>query len=103
MTWARCLRMLLVPLLCVIAGAALARDISQDEALRLRRSGELMPLEALLAVALARYPAASVLEVELEEDKGRYIYEIELLTSNGVRELEIDARTGTVLQDEAED
>ncbi len=91
-------------LLCGVSLTPLARDISQDEALRLRRAGELLPFEAVLAVVLGRYPGASLLEVELEEEGGRYIYELELLTAGGdVRELEIDARSGAVLQDEAED
>jgi len=97
-------RWLIALLLCGVAVTPLARDVSQDEALRLRRSGELLPFEQLLAIAIGRYPGASLLEVELEEDDGRYIYEFELLTaSDGVRELEIDARSGAVLQDEAED
>ena len=96
-------------LLCGVALAPLARDIGQDEALRLRRSGELLPFEAVLAITSQRYPGASLLEVELEEDDGRYIYELELLIAGGergegvVRELEIDARSGEVLQDELED
>ncbi len=97
-------RALAVLLLCGVALAPLARDIGQDEALQLRRSGELLPFEAVLAVALGRYPGASLLEVELEEEDGRYVYELELLTAGGeVRELEIDARSGAVLQDEVED
>lgn len=99
----RCPRWLIALLLCGVTATPLARDLSQDEALRLRRSGELLPFEQVLAIAVGRYPSASVLEVELEEDDGRYLYELELLTAGGVRELEIDARNGAVLQDEAED
>jgi uncharacterized membrane protein YkoI len=91
-------------LLCGIAPGPLARDIDQDEVLQLRRGGELLPFEAVLRVALDRYPGARLLEVELEEEDGRYIYELELLTTGGsVRELEIDARSGELLQDELED
>ncbi len=102
-------RWLVALLLCGAAAAPLARDLSQDEALRLRRSGELLPFEQVLAIAVGRYPGASILDVELEEEDGRYVYELELLTAadafreGHVRELEIDARTGAVLQDEAED
>jgi uncharacterized membrane protein YkoI len=91
-------------LLCGIAVGPLARDIDQDEVLRLRRSGQLLPFETVQRIAFERYPGASLLEVELEEEDGRYIYELELLTSGGsVRELEIDARSGELLQDELED
>ena len=47
---------------------------------------------------------ARLLEAELDDDDGEFIYEIELLTGDGVvRELEIDARTGRVLEDEVDD
>jgi uncharacterized membrane protein YkoI len=41
-----------------------------------------------------------VLEVELEEEQGHYIYEIELLDARGrVWNLEFDARTGRLVED----
>jgi len=50
---------------------------------------------------MERYPGASLLEAELEEEDGIYVYEIELLTTDGVaRELELDARDGRLLKDE---
>ncbi len=55
----------------------------------------------MLQPALARYPGARLLEAELEEEDDRYVYEIELLTADGVaRELELDARDGRLLKDE---
>jgi len=57
----------------------------------------------LLQQALQRHPGAHLLEAELEEEDERYVYEIELLTGEGVaRELELDARTGEVLKDEVD-
>jgi len=45
-----------------------------------------------------------VLEIELDEDHGRTIYEIELLDEQGrVLELEVDAATGEILQQEYDD
>lgn len=77
------------------------RDIDQNEALQLRQSGHILPLETLLAEALKRYPEARLLEAELEEDDGLLIYEIELLTQSGaVRDLEINAANGAILKDE---
>ena len=56
-----------------------------------------------LQQALQRHPGASLLEAELEEEECRYVYEIELLTRDGVaRELELDARDGTLLKDEVD-
>ncbi|HCG39083.1 MAG TPA: peptidase [Pseudomonas sp.] len=91
-----------VPLALLLAAApAASRDLDHDEALRLRREGLIMPLEALLQRAMERYPGASLLEAELEEEDGIYVYEIELLTNEGVaRELELDARDGRLLKDE---
>lgn len=94
--------LLTLPLALLLAAMpAASRDLDQDEALRLRRDGLIMPLEALLQRAMERYPGARLLEAELEEEDGCYIYEIELLTADGVaRELELDARDGRLLKDE---
>lgn len=81
-----------------------ARDLNQDEALQLRKSGKLMSLDSLLEIVRQRYPAARLLEAELESEDGLLIYELEVLTSGGsVRELELDASNGKVLKDEEED
>lgn len=83
---------------------AQARDLDQDEALRLRQAGVIQPLETLMTAAQGRYPAAVLLEAELEEEDGVLVYEVELLTADGsVRELELDARDGRILKDELED
>ncbi|WP_286785636.1 MULTISPECIES: PepSY domain-containing protein [Pseudomonas] len=83
---------------------ASARDLDQDEALRLREKGIIQPLETLLQNALGRHPGARLLEAELEEEDDVLVYEIELLTSEGVvREIELDASTGRILKDEEDD
>lgn len=88
----------------VLALNVQARDLDQDEALRLRQEGVIRPLEELMAPALGRYPRAELLEAELEEEDDVLVYEIELLTADGsVRELELDARDGRILKDELED
>jgi uncharacterized membrane protein YkoI len=62
-----------------------------------------MPLEGILEQVRARHPGR-ILEVELEKDDGRYIYEIEVLDSEGkVWEMEIDAGSGEILETELED
>jgi len=90
--------------LAALALGAQARDLDQDEALKLRRDGVIQPLETLMEAALGRYPGAVLLEAELEEEDDVLVYEVELLTSGGVvRELELDARDGRILKDELED
>lgn len=77
-----------------------ARDLDQDEALRLRQSGAIQSLEQFIDAALQRYPEAKMLEAELEEKHGIYVYEIELLTREGVvRELKFDARDARLIED----
>ncbi len=95
---------LLVLTLLSASGLSIARDLDQDEALRLRQEGRIRPLEQLINQAYARYPKATLLEAELEEEDGVYVYEIEFLVDKGVvRELEISATDGTILKDEVDD
>ncbi|BAP14617.1 hypothetical protein AS19_17660 [Alcanivorax sp. NBRC 101098] len=72
--------------------------------MQLRQQGEIVAFSSLLETLKLRYPQGRVLEVELERDDGQLIYEIELLTGDRVvREIEMDARTGQVLDDERDD
>lgn len=88
----------------IAAGQGVARDLDQDEALRLRRDGVIMPFEQLMQRLGQHYPGSTLLEAELEEDDGVLVYEVEILTREGVvRELDLDARDGRVLKDEEDD
>jgi uncharacterized membrane protein YkoI len=81
-----------------------ARDLDQDEALRLRQQGVILPLEQLLQQAMDRYPGAKLLEAGLEQKHGVYIYEVELLTVDGVvRDLDLEAATGRLIKDKEDD
>jgi len=91
---------LLALALVTFCSVTLARDLNQDEALRLRQQGVILPLEQVLHNAMERYPGAKLLEAELEEKHDVYIYEIELLTAEGeARELHFEAATGRLLKD----
>ncbi|WP_408633618.1 PepSY domain-containing protein [Pseudomonas massiliensis] len=92
-------------MLSMLASTGLvARDLNQDEALRLRQSGAILPLESLLDKALAGYPGGVLLEAELEQEHGGYRYEFEILLPDGrVRELEFNAVTGDLLEDKDDD
>ena len=60
--------------------------------------GALLPLSQALDLAAKHLPG-EVLKVELETKHGRSTYEIKVLTETGrLREIEIDARTGTILE-----
>ena len=62
------------------------------------RDGSLLPLAQALDIA-ARHLPGEVLKIELENKHGRSIYEIKVLAGNGrVREIELDARNGEVIE-----
>lgn len=62
------------------------------------QAGEVLPLPVLLE-RLQRTHAGQVLELELEREDGRWVYEVKLLQAGGqLLKLEVDAATGQVLQ-----
>lgn len=70
-----------------------------DRARRAVQAGEVLPLQEVLA-RLARRQPGQVLEVELEREDGRWVYEIKLLKPDGRRvKLQLDARDGSPLRD----
>jgi len=90
-------------ILALLAGPALADDDGQDRARRALQAGEILPLSDILAAAEAAR-TGRVIELELERDDGRWIYELELVTPEGrLYEMEIDAATATVLELEREE
>jgi uncharacterized membrane protein YkoI len=89
--------LLLIPLLIG------AREIGQDEALKLREQGLILSLETILNKVKGKY-SGRVIETELEAKQDTYVYEIELLLDTGeVRELKFDAKTGAIISDHKED
>lgn len=62
------------------------------------QAGEVLPLPVLLE-RLGRTHPGQVLELELEREDGRWIYELKLLEPGGrVAKLEVDARTAEVIK-----
>lgn len=87
-------------LLATMTGLAQARDLGPDEALRLRDAGTIMSFEKLNAMALAKHPGTSVHDTELEQEYGKYVYQLELRDGKGGEwEMELDATTGAILKD----
>ncbi|MGY4535091.1 putative membrane protein YkoI [Pseudomonas sp. TE3786] len=86
--------------LTATAGLAQARDLGPDEALKLRDAGTIQSFEKLNAAAIAKHPGSTVKETELEEEYGRYIYQVELRDAQGLEwDLELDASNGQILKD----
>lgn len=90
-----------VSLLIALAGLTTAARASDDHERARERvaAGEIVSIETI--VPNIPYKNARILEMELETKKGMLVYELELLTEDGVvRELKFDAKTGKLLTDE---
>lgn len=73
------------------------KKIAPEEIRALVTSGELMPLDEILRRNEAQI-GGRVIDLHLERKRGVYIYDIKLLRADGrYAKIEIDARTGTVL------
>lgn len=96
-------RLLPLVLGLALAPLAAAADSDHDRARRALERGEVLSLAQILDMATARTPGR-VIEVELDRDDGRWIYEVELVTRAGrLIEMEIDGATGRILEIEEED
>lgn len=90
--------LLAVALLCASAWPVAQADDDHEQAHRAVQAGEVMPLRGVLE-RLEREHPGQVLDVELERDGGRWIYEIKLLQPGGQRvKLKLDARTAELIQ-----
>jgi hypothetical protein len=68
-----------------------------DRARRAVQAGEILPLQELLN-RLSRRQPGQVLEVELERESGRWVYEIKLLQPDGrLLKMQLDARNAAPL------
>ncbi|MEJ2141066.1 MAG: PepSY domain-containing protein [Gammaproteobacteria bacterium] len=86
----------------LVANPVLA-DSDYDRAQQLRQVGEILPLETILQKLHTSHPG-KVLEVELENEHGQVIYEIEILDNKGkVRKVKVNAKTGELLQQKKDD
>ncbi len=95
-------------LVCLVATSSLfwagssraggdGRGGDHDRARQALAAGEVLPLRTILDRVEREYPG-QVLEVELERDGGRWVYEIRTLRSGGALvKLKVDARDGSVL------
>jgi uncharacterized membrane protein YkoI len=79
-------------------------DENPEELARLIKSGELLSWEAAGKKAKELHPGARVSETDLDKEWTRYVYELEVVDRQGVEwDIDLDAKTGEVLQQERED
>jgi len=55
------------------------------------------------AAALTQFPGATITDVELENENGSLVYDVELTADGKAYEVKVDATTGTVLHSEADE
>jgi uncharacterized membrane protein YkoI len=74
------------------------RNDDQDLARGALQRGEVLPIARILQLVAQHLPG-DVIEVQLDERRGRLEYEVKVLTRSGqVRELVLDARTGAFVR-----
>lgn len=85
-------------LAAAMAATGVRASSDHDRARDAVQAGQVLPLKTVLE-RLEREHPGQVLEVELERDDGRWIYEVKLLQSGGqLVKFELDARSGEVLK-----
>ena len=81
-----------------LSAGSVQADSDHDQARAALVAGEILPLPAILEQVARAHPG-SVLEVELERQRGRWIYKLKLLKPDGsLLRLAVDARDGTILK-----
>jgi uncharacterized membrane protein YkoI len=93
----------LLALGAVLSPVPALADGDHDQARAALVAGEILPLPAILEGVGKSFPG-SVLEVELERKRGRWIYRLKLLRADGsLLRLAVDARDGTILKRREDD
>ncbi|MGQ3302563.1 PepSY domain-containing protein [Reyranella sp.] len=87
-------------------GGAQADDdddaLEHEEARRALEQGLVRPLEEIVAEA-RKHVQGDLIEVELERENERYIYELEFIQPSGqIVELQLDAKSMAIIEDDAD-
>jgi uncharacterized iron-regulated membrane protein len=96
--WRRTLTGFVMMLLAMLGtGVSYADNADHDRARQAVEAGDVLPLRTILDRVEREYPG-QVKEVELDREKGEWVYEIKLLRKGGaLMKLKIHARDGTIL------
>lgn len=90
----RCLSIWVVLAITISLAPMVAIGDDHNEARRLRESGQIMPLQEVLR-RHRRAIGPRILDVELDNRRGRYVYQVESLDKRGkVKRHYFDATTG---------
>lgn len=86
-----------VALLALSLGAQASPD-DHDQARSALEAGEIRPIGEVLTMASAEVPG-DVVEIELERERGRWIYELKIITPDGrLLEVEMDASDASLIE-----
>ncbi|WPO00121.1 PepSY domain-containing protein [Pseudomonas sp. MUP55] len=92
-------------LTALVAAGIIACSLTQawamdpDKPLKLPGTVTIVAFDQLEATALALHPGSTLLGTDLDEEYGKYIYQIELVDAHGLEwDVELDALTGHVLK-----
>jgi len=90
--------MLMVLLTCsLLTTSVLARSNDQERATQAVQAGEILSLRVILE-RLEQTQPSQVLDVEFEQKRGVWIYELKILKAGGrLQKLKIDAKTGEII------
>jgi len=73
-------------------------ESDHDRARAALQAGEILPLPVVLERVAKEHPG-NVLEVDLEREKNRWVYELKILQSGGgLLKLEVDAKDASVIK-----
>jgi len=95
--------MTLVFFMSPILFANVQADVKQDRVIQLNQQGTILSLQQIIDKATQIKPG-KILETELDEEEGMYVYELEILDDKGqVWELDLNAQSGELIEIEQED
>ncbi|WP_411382447.1 PepSY domain-containing protein [Pseudomonas sp. MPB26] len=79
--------------------AVQARAVDPDKPLNVPATVTIVAFDQLEATALDLHPGSRLLDTDLDEEYGRYLYQVELEDAQGIEwDIELDALTGQVLK-----
>lgn len=89
-------------IMCLLAGTGMASGSESAKSEESSTSQATISLEEAIGIAKEAFPG-KVLEAEYEREDGKDIFEVTIASADGEeRELEIDAHSGKVLENEEE-
>ena len=89
----------LVAAAIIASSATEAVAVDPDKSLKVPATVTIVAFDQLEAVALALHPGATLLDTDLDDAYGKYVYEVELEDANGIEwNVELDALSGQVLK-----